>query len=181
VASFNEKQAAIAREMVHTAGVDADVFVGRTPELIHLAHSCIACSGSVSLELLHHQKPTVIIYHVSRWFAFIAQRIFVKVKYITLVNLLADPQPFTDKPVAFNPRGKNAQLVPFPEYPTCEDRSAELAMHTIEWLTQPLAYKQKELQLAELRARFGHTGASRRAAEYIVRALRGEAAPAKAA
>jgi lipid-A-disaccharide synthase len=181
VASFNEKQAAIAREMVHAAGVDADVFVGRTPELIHLAHSCIACSGSVSLELLHHQKPTVIIYHVSRWFAFIAQRIFVKVKYITLVNLLADPQPFTDKPVAFNPRGKQAHLVPFPEYPTCEDRSVELAMHTIEWLTQPLSYQQKELQLAELRARFGHTGASRRAAEYIVRALRGEAAPAKAA
>lgn len=183
VASFNDKQAAIAREMVHAANVDADVYVGRTPELIHLAHSCIACSGSVSLELLHHEKPTVIIYHVSRWMAYLAEKIFVKVKYITLVNLLADPHPFTDKPIPFNPRAKDAHLVPFPEYPTCEDKSAELAAHTIEWLTQPHTYRAKVVQLADLRTRFGHTGASRRAAEYIVQTLAGEVvrAPAKAA
>lgn len=176
VASFNEKQAALAREMVHAAGVDADVFVGRAPELIHLAHSCIACSGSVSLELLHHQKPTVVIYYVKRWFAWLAARMMT-VKYVTLVNLLADPHPFTTNPQTYHPRARDAHLVPFPEYPTCEDKSAELATHTIEWLTQPAAYQAKVAQLAELRARFGHTGASRRAAEYIVAALATNAAP----
>lgn len=178
VASFNEKQAAIAREMVHAAGVDADVFVGRTPELIHLGYSCIACSGSVSLELLHHQKPTVVIYHVTRSFAWLAARL-VKVKYMTLVNLLADPNPFSEKPVAFDPHSKTAHLVPFPEYPTCEDKSEELAAHTVQWLTRPDLYQAKVAQLAELRARFGHTGASRRAAEYIVAALRGDAVATK--
>jgi lipid-A-disaccharide synthase len=176
VASYNEKQAAIAREMVHAAGVDADVFVARTPELIHLAYSCIACSGSVSLELLHHEKPTVIIFHVARWMAYMAEKFLVKVKYVTLVNLLADPQPFTDKPVVYNPKAKDAWKVPFPEYPTCTDKSEELATHTIEWLTRPDLYQAKVAQLTELRARFGHPGASRRAAEYIVRALRGEPA-----
>jgi len=27
-------------------------FTGRTPEIIHLAHSCVAVSGSLGLELL---------------------------------------------------------------------------------------------------------------------------------
>lgn len=171
IASYNSKQAEIARRMVHAEGVDADVFVGKTPELIHLAHSCIACSGSVSLELLHHQKPTVIVYHVQRWMVWVALRI-VKVKYVTLVNLLADPQPFTSQAQVFNPKAKNAHLVPFPEYPTWQDKSTELATHTIEWLTQPQAYQAKVSQLAGLRSRFGHTGASRRAAEYIVATLR---------
>lgn len=172
IASFNERQADIARQMLLGAGVEAGVFVGRTPELMHLAHSCIACSGSVSLELLHYQKPTVIIYHVSRAFAWIAHRLFIKVKYITLVNLLADPQPFTDHPEPFDPQAPDAHLVPFPEYPTCVDRSADLAAHTIEWLNDPVAYRAKVEQLADLKARFGHPGASHRAAEYIVRALR---------
>jgi len=30
------------------------------------ADCAMACSGSVSLELLYHTKPTVILYHVSR-------------------------------------------------------------------------------------------------------------------
>lgn len=181
VASFNEKQATIARQMVHAAGVDADVFVGRTPELIHLAHSCLACSGSVSLELLHHEKPTVIIYHVSRLFAFIAQRFVITVKYITLVNLLADPEPFTDNPQVFDPKSAGAERIPFPEYPTCEDKSQQLATHILGWLNDPASYQAKVKQLAELRARFGHSGASKTAAEYILRVLNRAPALAKAA
>jgi lipid-A-disaccharide synthase len=173
VASYSEKQAALARRMVHAAGLDVDVFVGRTAELIHLAHSCIACSGSVSLELLHHEKPTVIIYRVSRLCEWLVQKFAIKVKYITLVNLLADPQPFTDRPVPYHPRQKGAHLVPFPEYPTSRDKSRELADHTVEWLTRPDVHRAKVAQLAALRARFGQTGASQRAAEYIHRALSG--------
>lgn len=171
VASFNEKQAIIARRMVHEAKVDADVFVGRTPELIHLAHSCIACSGSVSLELLYHQKPTVIIYYASRAVEYLVRRFLITVKYVTLVNLLADEQPFARNPQPFNPKAKDAHKVPFPEYPTSEDKSRELAMHTIEWLTQPDVYQAKVAQLGALKAKYGHAGASRRAAEYILKVL----------
>src|SRR5262249_42577567 len=38
---------------------------GRTPEILHLAKVCIAVSGSVSLELLYHGKPSVIVYRTS--------------------------------------------------------------------------------------------------------------------
>ena len=41
----------------------------------------------VSLELLYHTKPTVILYYISR-LAFFVQTFFRKVRYITLVNLL---------------------------------------------------------------------------------------------
>ena len=49
------------------AGLPIEVCVGRTPELIHLADCCMAVSGSVSLELLYHTKPTVILYWIRRW------------------------------------------------------------------------------------------------------------------
>jgi lipid-A-disaccharide synthase len=179
VASFNEKQAVIARRMVHEAQVDADVFVGRTPELIHLAHSCIACSGSVSLELLYHQKPTVIIYYASRAVEYLVRRFLITVKYVTLVNLLADEQPFATNPKPFHPKAKDAHKVPFPEYPTSEDKSRELAMHTIEWLTKPDVYQAKVAQLEALKAKYGHAGASRRAAEYILKVLEHETPVAK--
>jgi lipid-A-disaccharide synthase len=181
VASYNEKQAAIARRLVAASGVKAEVFVGRTPELIHLAHCCLACSGSVSLELLYHEKPTAIIYHTGRAIAFLARRFLVKVKYITLVNLLADPQPFSDRPTPFDPSSPEADRVPFPEYPTCEDKSAELARHAIEWLTDERKHQAKVAQLAALKARYGQSGASVKAAEYILRVLTGEPALCKAA
>ncbi len=83
--------------------------MGKTPELMQLADCCMACSGSVSLELLHHATPTVILYWISRT-AYFVQRFFRKVKYITLVNLLAGD-------------GRGEEI--FPEYLTCEDRSAD--------------------------------------------------------
>src|SRR4051794_38444252 len=60
VASFKPHQAELARAAIADCGLPIDVFVRRTPELIHLAHCCLAVSGSVSLELLYHTKPTAI-------------------------------------------------------------------------------------------------------------------------
>src|SRR4051794_19840051 len=64
VASYSESQAALARELVATGPVPADVIVAHTPELIAAADCCLACSGSVSLELLYHAKPAVIVYRL---------------------------------------------------------------------------------------------------------------------
>ena len=72
-----------------------EVYVGKTPELMQLADCCMAVSGSVSLELLYHTKPTVILYWISRWPIFV-QRFFRKVKYITLVNLLSTDELYPE-------------------------------------------------------------------------------------
>jgi len=170
VASFKPHQAEMARQLTAHSGLPIEVFLRRTPELIEAADCCLAVSGSVSLELLYHGKPTVVLYSISR-LAYFVQRFFRRVKYITLVNLLASDELFPDDLSPFDPSQPGAERVPFPEYLTCEDRSEQLAAHTIEWLSDEPKRQAKIEQLAELRARVGHGGASRRAADYILREL----------
>jgi lipid-A-disaccharide synthase len=92
---------------------------------MHLADCAMAVSGSVSLELLYHTTPTVILYHVSR-FGYQVQKFFRKVKYITLVNLLSTGKLYTGDIKPYDPAQPDADKVLFPEYLTCEDKSAEL-------------------------------------------------------
>ncbi len=171
IASFNEAQAETAAVQVEQTGLPIDVFVGRTPELIHLSHCCMACSGSVSLELLHHTKPTVILYWVNHWMYALAIRLLIKVKYITLVNLLAAEQPFASWPRPFDPTAADADQVPLPEYPTYEDKSPQIAQHLVEWLTDESSRQRRIEQLADLKRRFGNAGASEAAANYILNQL----------
>jgi lipid-A-disaccharide synthase len=66
IAAFKPQHAEFARRQVEASGLDIEVCVGKTPELIRLADCCMAVSGSVSLELLFQTKPTVIHYAISR-------------------------------------------------------------------------------------------------------------------
>jgi lipid-A-disaccharide synthase len=170
VAAFRESHAAMARKLLESGNAPAvsptfvDIHVGRTPELMHLADCCMACSGSVSMELLYHQKPTVILYWISRT-AFFAQSLMRKVKYITLVNLLASGglEPKADSPAP--------EEMLFPEFLTCEDKSAEMAAHVTGWLTNRGQREAVVAELAALKARVANAGASARAAEYILERL----------
>jgi lipid-A-disaccharide synthase len=170
IAAFKPHQAALAQEMAADSGLSIDVYTGRTPELIYLAECCMAVSGSVSLELLYQAKPTVILYWISR-VAYFVQGFFRHVKYITLVNLLSSPEPFGPDLTPYDPHQSDAQGVLFPEYLTCDDRSLSIATHIVEWLTDDELRRERVAALAELRSRVGHGGASRQAAEYIIRAL----------
>jgi lipid-A-disaccharide synthase len=170
-AAFKESQAELVRRAAAESGIPVDVHVGRTPELIHAADCCLACSGSVSLELLYHAKPSVIYYRISR-LAFFVQSVFRKVRYITLVNLMTAENPFTGRPAGvYDPADPRDGHVLIPEYLTCEDKSDQLAGHVIEWLTEAAARSRRAAGLAALRDRFGQGGASQRAAEYISREL----------
>jgi lipid-A-disaccharide synthase len=178
VASFKESQAELARRAVEASGLEIPVHVGRTPELIYLAEVCMAVSGSVSLELLHRAKPTVILYRVTLLDYFL-QSILRKVKYVTLVNLLATDELFPRDRRLFDPRQKDADRVLFPEYVTCGDRSEQIAAHLIHWLTDAGARQERIDDLAQLRAKVGHAGATNRAADYILKTLCGETPSAK--
>lgn len=170
IAAFKAKQAEIARAAIAELDLPIEVHVGRTPELIHLADCCMAVSGSVSLELLHHAKPTVILYSISR-LAFFVQKYFRRVKYITLVNLLTTDELFPKDLTPYHPKQKDAERVLFPEYLTCEDKSRDLCEHVVGWLTDTNAKHVLEARLAELRDTVGHGGASRTAARYILDAV----------
>ena len=163
IASYNDSQAETARTLVANQAVEISVHSGRTAELIRAAHACLACSGSVSLELLFHLKPTVIHYRVSR-LAFFVQKFFRRVRFITLVNLLATEDRYCSRGEQYDAARDS---VPFPEYLTCDDRSSEMSQHLIDWLQHPELRARVAQQLAQLKREFELPGASRRAAEVI--------------
>lgn len=170
IASFKSSQAEYARRMVAKSTFPIEVHVQRTPELIQCSACCMAVSGSVSLELLYHTKPTVILYQVSR-IGFWAQKFVRKVRYITLVNLITAPELTPQEVGVYDRDNPIDEHVLMPEYMTCEDRSAELAQHVVEWLKDPRARESRIAELTALKQRLCHGGASRRAAEYILAKL----------
>jgi lipid-A-disaccharide synthase len=185
LASFKPHQAEVARKMIDAVQgipnrLPIEIYVGKTPELMRLADCAMSVSGSVSLELLYHTTPTVILYWIDR-FAYFVQGYFRKVKYITLVNLLSvgdrweeeersglRGQRSEDGGSLSNIQHSTSNIVLFPEYLTYEDKSAELAGHIVQWLTDPASRAARVEALRELKARVAHGGASQRAAEYIL-------------
>jgi lipid-A-disaccharide synthase len=171
VAAFKDSQAEMVASLAADAAVAVDVHVGRTPELIHAANCCLACSGSVSLELLYHGKPSVILYQVTR-FGFFIQSLFRRCRYITLVNLLTSNDITTPRPAAiYDPANPRDAHVLLPEYLTYQDKSEQLAGHCIQWLTDDAARLEHVAALERLRDELATGGASALAAEYIAMAL----------
>jgi len=160
VACLHERHRALAEQIIraNTRGAEGqsapriEVFAARTPELIRIADVAWAVSGSVSLELMVEALPTVILYKLNRFDLWIA-RPFIKAKYITLVNLLADEELM-------------------PEYLTERDVSDELSGWGRTWLDDPVARARATANLAALRHRVARPGASQRAAGRIVAWLR---------
>lgn len=173
VAAFNQQQADMAAETIETSGVPADVHVGRTPELIQAARCCMACSGSVSLELLYHAKPSVILYWVDRFPYTMARAFFMRVRFITLVNLLASDEPLLAKGEKYDPLEASDGAAPFPEYLTYDDCSSELAAHIVDWILNDHEYQSRIRRLTVLKEQFAVPGASETAASYILDALGG--------
>lgn len=62
--------------------------VGRTPEAISVCDMALMVSGSVSLELLKHAKPAVVLYKCG-WATGAIGSIVTQCEYITLPNLIA--------------------------------------------------------------------------------------------
>jgi lipid-A-disaccharide synthase len=93
------------------------------------------------------------LYTVGRIDLWIA-RPFIKAKYISLVNLLADAEVM-------------------PEYLTPVDASADLARWATLWLEHPEERAKASRTLAELRDRVALPGATERAADRIAAIVRG--------
>ena len=168
ISSYSAEHARTAQAYVTESRLPVEVHTGKTPELIHAATCCLACSGSVSLELLFHVKPTVIHYRVPRLVKLLARHLLLQVKYFTLVNLLAASDAFQPSRRGYCPSDPNAAEVPFPEYLTVRGAAPQLAPHLIEWLTDPSSLRAQQTRLARLKLEVAHGGASDRAAEYIL-------------
>lgn len=167
LAAFNQRLAEMAKPLIDESKLPIEIHVGRTAELIHAASVCLACSGSVSLELLYHTKPSVVYYRIDP-LAFRVQKYFRTVRYITLVNLLASENRYCQRGELYD---ESQDDVPFPEYLTSEDRSESVAKHIAHWLNSPTAHANAVARLQELRSQLSVGGASSRAAAYILEQL----------
>lgn len=183
VACFNDRYAQMVQDGLEDLECrDAIEFhVDRTAELIQEAKVCLACSGSVSLELLYHKKPSAIVYWGPRWRLAMVRRFVLQVRYITLVNLLGTEGSLAGRAVPFDPDHPDAKRVPMPEYLTSDDCSPQLARHALEWLGDEQAYADKVAQLGQIRDQIVTGGASRTAAAYILQTLNGDAQQQRAA
>ncbi len=138
--------------------VPVEVHAGRTPEIIHLAHSAVAVSGSVGLELLFAGKPSLVLYRIN-WFGTLLAAALKCSKYISLVNLLAGRELY-------------------PEFLARKCPSEEMARRLLHWLEDRAAYEALCGELAALRERVAVPGACDRAAAAILEGIgRRPAAP----
>ena len=143
-AAFSYDHAVMIQERLTALKMSIPVFVGRTTELIRAADCCLAVSGSVSLELLACNKPSVICYRVG-WLPLHIQRFFRRTRYITLVNLLGvnnrqGRSIFYENsvwPIPKEPSLADRSQMLFPEFLTSTDRSAEMSTWLIHWLSEP--------------------------------------------
>ena len=171
IACFNEAQQEMARKQLVDHDVSADLFTKRTPELMRAATVCLACSGSVSMELLYHRKPTVIVYKVSK-LAILVQAFLLRTKFITLVNLIAAQDIRRSSWWPYDPDQPNGEIAVMPEYMTAGDPSQKIAAQAIGWLTDGELRNQKIAELDELAAHIAKPGATRLAADFILQRLR---------
>ena len=151
-------------------GLGIAVHAGRTRHLIGEAAAAIACSGSVSLELLAARVPTVIVYRISG-LAYVVQSWFRHARFITLVNLLASREPVgAVQPVAWPP----ATVPPadpeavYPEYLAVQDPADRAAAHVVEWLVDPQARRRAVARIEAVAGEVVRGGSAARAAAAVL-------------
>lgn len=164
------------------SGLGIEVHAGRTRSLIGEATAAIACSGSVSLELLAARVPTVIVYRISG-FAYIVQSWFRRARFITLVNLLAcrEPigpvQPVLVPPIAVPPADPEAV---YPEYLAVSVPAERSAVHVVEWLTDAAQRRRTLERIEAVAATVARPGSAARAADAVLAIAGGGAVVAEA-
>ena len=135
----------------------------------------------MSLELLAARVPTVIVYRIGG-LAYVGQSFLRRVRFITLVNLLAcrdhigPIRPVLLPPWSVPPADPEAV---FPEYLAVQDPAERAAGQVVEWLCNPVAIGQARARVAAVAARVAHHGSAAQAAQAVL-AIASGAAPAGA-
>jgi lipid-A-disaccharide synthase len=151
VACLREQHRQRVAERLRGRNLPVEAHAGRTPEIIALAHSCIAVSGSVGLELLYAAKPSVVTYR-EHWGTVFLARLLMRCRYISVVNLLADKAIY-------------------PEFLSSRCEAEDMARHVIRWLKDESEYRRVCDELTILRDRIAEPGACERAAKSVLRLL----------
>lgn len=130
------------------ADLPIETVVGQSRAVLASARFCLVASGTATLETALHGVPMAVVYRVSPLTYWLARRL-VRLEHIALVNILA-----------------GHEVVPeFIQDDATPKRIAAAALRLVADSPEREAMKRG---LAEVRARLGSPGASKRAAEAIL-------------
>jgi lipid-A-disaccharide synthase len=162
VAALDERGKATVDEITRQENCPLEVFVGKTRELLATADAAVSVSGSVSLELLYFEVPSVMIYSIHPFYERVVMPRVLHSPYITLTNLLAGQRIF-------------------PEYVGRRDFSQPIARQVLDWLSDSPSTQRLRRQLASLKGEYADPGASTFAANYILHDVLGRPGKVRAA
>jgi lipid-A-disaccharide synthase len=156
VAALKQPHAEWCRSQIKGADeqLPVEIFSGKTSEIISLADCVLTKSGSVSLELMAREKPTVVLYQVSN-LTYALGKMLTRLKSMTLPNMIAGETIMPE----FLAAGKSKVAV----------RQAEVAL--AELLRNPGAREKQKESLRKLGKDFAQPGASAKAAELLLKYL----------
>jgi lipid-A-disaccharide synthase len=152
VAAYSDSHASLVRQSLPPGERSFTVLHAETPEAIAACDLSLAVSGSVSLELLNALKPSMILYRITR-LQYILKSIFMKVRYMSLVNLLGNDEIY-------------------PEYLSIGCPGSEMAERALRWIRTPRELEPMRDRLRALRDRLAVPGACAKAAQFILETSR---------
>ncbi len=123
----------------------------QTYDGINACSVCMVASGTATLETAILEKPMVVVYKTSL-FTWALAKLFVKIPYIGLVNVVAGKK-IVPECIQFNANPK------------------KIAAELKAIFSDEIKIAEIKLQLKKVRESLGEGGASRRAAEIIVKAI----------
>jgi lipid-A-disaccharide synthase len=147
----------LLEEEIDLAGLPVRIVAENRFGSIADSHLALCASGTATLEVGLLGTPMVMLYRLGRW-TWLLARLMVRLPYVSLVNLVL---------------GRKV----IPELLQRNARPEQIAAEAEQILTDDRERQRIRSGLAELRARLGEGGASRRAAQEVASFLR-EARPA---
>lgn len=164
VAAYRDHQcqSCLARMTAADRQLNIQFFVGKTSEIIEIADCALMKSGSVSLEMMARGTPAVVAYHASRSL-YVMGRMLTNIRSMTLPNMIAGEVVMPE----FLAVGSTA-------------KATEQVIAAMDRLVGDRDARDAQSQkLRALSARYAQRGASKKAAEAILRIIGMSAAASK--
>ena len=133
--------------LAHKLNVPLDVLADATYPIMKGSDLCLVASGTATLEVAYFETPMIVIYRI-KWWARIVARIFMHVKQIGLVNLIAGEEIVPDLLLG-------------------RDDYRRVARATASLLEDDETRKRTLEELRRVNAMVAHPGATARAAERL--------------
>lgn len=138
----------LINKYIHDINIPIAVIENEFHNTINACDACLVASGTATLETAILEKPMVVIYKTT-WLTSKLVRIFIKIKLVSLVNIIAQKE-----------------IVP-----ECiqEDATPEIiAKRFFDFYCNPFKMETMINELKDVKRKLGEPGASQRAAEIIL-------------